>query len=133
MPTDVALFIVGHNSVSEFLVDGNILRPRRRFVEILSFGSIWDGVMQAWPENLMTELVIALREFSVRNPDRQRVRLNTHPCVDSLPKWRAKLVRRRAKNADPKFAAQPVRDAVDCVAQTTVAVVVRFDVPLRSF
>lgn len=81
----------------------------------------------------MTELVIALRELSVRDPHRQRVRLNAHPCIDSLSKWRAELVCRRAKNADPELAAQPVGDAVDCVAQTSVAVVVRLDVPLRSF
>ena len=63
---DVAFLIHAGNSVSESLVDRDVLLVGCRFVEHLGLGGVWDGVVEARPENLF------FREYTEgEDPDRR--------------------------------------------------------------
>ena len=130
-PDDVALLEIFDDSVCEALVYGHVVRIGLGRAECIDIGfrRVGHGVVQARPQDLMAELVVAFLELAIGDPRRQAALLQVHAMVDIFPYFLAKAVGRCTKGAHPEFSLHAVADALHSVFKAAVAMGVRFHVP----
>jgi len=114
------------------LIDQNILLVARALVKGLGLRCIRDDIMQAWPKNLMTEIVVRLSKLGVRDPNRIAIVFFDHALLDVLAERLAKVIRIRAEGPDPAFALEASLERVYSVGETTIAMGIRLDVILAT-
>ena len=68
--TDIALFPVVGDDVGKALVHGNILLEGGRLEELGGLRGVGDDIVEARPQDLVAELVVALLKLVIRDPDR---------------------------------------------------------------
>jgi len=71
---------------------------------------------------LMAKLVVAALEFSIGDPDGEAVSLREHPPVNIFTQLGGEAIGTRPKCAYPELLAHALRDAVDGVFESAVAV-----------
>lgn len=128
-PYDIAFFELGDDGRGKTLVYSDILFVRGRFVKVFGLGSIWYGIVQTRPEDLMAKLVVAALKLGIGDPNGQTVALVQHALIDVVPEVLGIGISAGAQGAHPKLLLHPLADAVYGVLQATVAVGVGLHVP----
>lgn len=127
---NVSFLVLLRDSLSELGVEGDVLLVCRALVEHLGLGSVGHSIVQTWPQNLVTELVVRTGELSVADPYRHTLPLAAQTLGDGIPGLRGDVVRLRAESPNPEFAPHAVRDAVDSISKTSIARRASFKVPV---
>lgn len=130
-PNDVSILVGSNDRIGETLVDRDVLLVGGRLVERLCLGSIGDGIVKAWPEDLVAELVVTARKLGIRNPNGKAVLFFTQSPFHVALQALFEAIGIGAECADPELLAEPGLDAGDGVLQASVAVRVRLDMPCR--
>jgi hypothetical protein len=88
--------------------------------------------MQAWPQDLVAEIVIVLSEFVIRDPNRGAV-IFLHHTVINVPTERFfERVCVCTKSPDPSFSLEAPLQRFYGVSESTIAVGVRFNMILAT-
>ena len=77
----------------------------------------------------MTELIVALFELCVWDPNRDALCLLKHPFVDATFEIIFERIGVATKGSDPEFTPNPRSHTANGVVQSTIGVRVRFSMP----
>lgn len=79
----------------------------------------------------MTELIVALLELCIRDPNRDALCLLKHSFVDVTFEIVFERIGVGTKSSDPEFTSNPRSHTANGVVQSTIGVRVRFSMPGR--
>lgn len=130
--TDIALLIIRNNRVREALIDRYILLVARALVKALRLGGIRDNIMQAWPKNMVTEIIVVLSKLFVWDPNRRAVVFLDHAMVNVPAESVIEGICICAEGSNPALAPQAPLERIYCVIETTISMRIWLDVVLAT-
>jgi hypothetical protein len=78
--------------------------------------------MQAWPQDLVAEIVIVLSEFVIRDPNWRAVVFLCHTVINVPTKWLFERVCVCAKSSNPALSLEAPLQRLYGVSKSTVSV-----------
>jgi hypothetical protein len=131
-PDDIALLIIRNNCVCEALIDRDILLVARALIKALRLGGIRDNIMQAWPKNMVTVIIVVLSKLVVWDPNRRAIVFLDHAMVNVPAERVIEGICICAEGSNPALALEAPLERIYCVSETTVSMRIRLNVVLAT-
>ena len=117
--------IIRDNRVCKTLVDRYILFVARALVKALRLWGIRDNIVQAWPKNMVAEIIVIFGKLVIWDPNRGAIVFFDHAVVDiPAEKWIERICI-CAEGPNPAFALQAPLERLYSVSETTIAMRIR--------